>query len=68
MEVNDYISYKLAKASIYLKKARDILDEVELLNHKVQCDFDSITNFCNYHRVIFKRIDDEDGFKNHYQR
>lgn len=65
MNVNDYIGYKLSQASIYLKKAKRILDEIELLNYKIECDFDSIDNFCTYHAVVLKKVNNENGFKDH---
>lgn len=39
--------YKIGKAAMYLRKAKSILEEMELDNFKVQSDFRAILMFCS---------------------
>jgi hypothetical protein len=41
------ISYRLGRAQRYLKKAQEILDEVELNNNKCQGNFYSLLDHCS---------------------
>lgn len=67
MEVNEYISYKLSQANTYLRKAKRILNEIELLNYKIECDFDSIVSVINsYYDERFKPREYENRFKDYY--
>jgi hypothetical protein len=49
-----YRCYKISQARNYLQKARKILEDAELLNHKVEGDFFTIDDFCAMHEMNIK--------------
>ena len=59
------VSYKLARARAYLRKAKRLLDEVEMLNSKLMGDFYAIEHFCSIQEMQLEgeneyRADDND--------
>lgn len=39
--------YKIGKAALHIRKAKAILEDIEVDNAKLQGDFDGILNYCN---------------------
>ena len=39
--------YKISKAALHIRKAKAILEDIEVDNSKVQGDFAGILNYCN---------------------
>lgn len=45
--MKSYQIYKLSQVIHYLRKAERILENLQLLNHKIESDFYAVRQFCN---------------------
>ncbi len=58
--MNDqFFGYKLSRAKRYLKRAKQILIELDLMNSKVDSDFFALDSYCQYHQMKLKGGNDE---------
>jgi hypothetical protein len=55
-----FSAYQLSKVSSYLRKAYSILDEMDLINAKIDNDFFSLLDFCNQQALIKKNKMEEE--------
>lgn len=54
-----FLAYKLARAKRYIKRAKQILRDLELMNSKVDSDFFALESYCQYHEMKIKGGNDE---------
>jgi hypothetical protein len=54
-----FLGYKLARAKRYIRRAKQILKDIELMNSKVESDFFALETYCTYHETRIKGGNDE---------